>query len=186
MLISPMGFFAASGGAAAGAYELISTAYGTGSSGTITFSSIPSTYKHLQVRWVANCGTGGSELLRMRMNGDTASNYVAHHIEANGTAVSSYWTGAADHILIAELAATSTGPDYFSSGVTDILDFASPSKFKTTRTLYGKVPSSGVKLITLRSGLWRSATATSSIELSSAYGGNFASTSRFSLYGIKG
>jgi hypothetical protein len=184
-MLIPFGILASAGGAA-GSYELIATAFGTGSSGTISFSSIPNTYKHLQIRWVANCGTGGSELLRMKMNGDSASNYVAHHIEGNGSSVSSYWTGAADHILIAELVATSTADGNFSAGITDILDFASANKFKTTRTFYGKVPASGTKLVTIRSGLWRSTSATTTIELSSAYGGNFASTSRFSLYGIKG
>ena len=33
-------------------FESIATVSGTGSSGTITFSSIPATYKHLQIRYI--------------------------------------------------------------------------------------------------------------------------------------
>jgi len=47
-----LGNFAASG-SIPGSYEYIATATGTGSSPTITFSSIPQGYTHLQIR-----GTG--------------------------------------------------------------------------------------------------------------------------------
>jgi hypothetical protein len=36
--------------APSGAYDSIATVSGTGSSGTISFTSIPSTYTHLQIR----------------------------------------------------------------------------------------------------------------------------------------
>jgi len=54
-------------------FESIATATGSGQT-SVTFSSIPSTYKHLQIRIIArdNSGNGGgSGALRLRFNGDT-------------------------------------------------------------------------------------------------------------------
>ena len=51
--------------APSGAYDSIATASGTGSSATISFTSIPSTYTHLQIRGIWNTTTGsafGSEV----------------------------------------------------------------------------------------------------------------------------
>jgi len=46
-----LGIFDSGGAAAAtSSYESIQSATGTGASGVITFSSIPATYKHLQIR----------------------------------------------------------------------------------------------------------------------------------------
>ena len=58
-------------------FDSIASATGTGSSGTITFSSIPQTYKHLQIRGIGRLDvvTGGVST-RIRLNGDTTSNYA--------------------------------------------------------------------------------------------------------------
>jgi hypothetical protein len=51
--VSILGIIASSKlGVPAGAYESIASATGTGSSATITFSSIPSTYQHLQILYL--------------------------------------------------------------------------------------------------------------------------------------
>jgi len=72
--------------AAAGDYESIATASGTGSNDEITFSSIPSTYKHLQIRGLANA-SGTNALMAVRLNGNT-SGYARHYLLGNGTAAS--------------------------------------------------------------------------------------------------
>ena len=66
-------------------YESIATATGTGSSATITFSSIPSTYEHLQIRFTGK-GTGSAEVdTSIRFNSDTGSNYAWHQVYGYGT-----------------------------------------------------------------------------------------------------
>ena len=69
-------------------FESIASASGTGSSGTITFSSIPSTYKSLQIRIFAqsNAGTAARSLY-IQTNNDTGSNYVRHDLTGDGSAV---------------------------------------------------------------------------------------------------
>ena len=70
-----------------GYFESIATINGTGASGTLTFSSIPSTYAHLQIRGILRsdgAGTGGV-FPNMRFNNDTSSNYSRHNMGAYGS-----------------------------------------------------------------------------------------------------
>ena len=68
-----------------GSYESIMTATGTGSSNTITFTSIPSTYKHLQFM-VHSLSTGAADWVNIRMNNDsTSGNYYGHKLYGTGS-----------------------------------------------------------------------------------------------------
>ena len=176
---------AGGGGGGAGAYEQIATAFGTGSSGTITFDSIPQGYKHLQLRYTGRNTTTGNSQIFLRMNNVSTTVYSAHSLLGNGSTVTSPDSQAnATEILFFEATMTSSNPqDAFHAGVIDLLDYASTSKNKTLRALYGGA--TAFNRICLRSGVFRSTAAVSRIDLITS-GGFYTSTSRFSLYGIKG
>lgn len=75
-----------------GAFESIATSVvGSGGVSSVTFSSIPAGYKHLQLRGMGqtNRGTYGIDELGIRFNGDTASNYSAHMVLGDGASASS-------------------------------------------------------------------------------------------------
>jgi hypothetical protein len=179
-----LGILASAGGAAAVAsYESIATATGTGSSGTITFSSIPSTFTHLQVRVnaiaTAYSGTGGY----VRFNSDTGSNYAYHYLVASGGAVTS--GGAATQTEMQVLINNAVGLHNTSANaaIIDVLDYASTSKYKTLRNFEG-VEINGSGDIAVTSGLWQS---TSAINAVTVYlgSGSYATTTTIALYGIK-
>jgi len=84
---SARGYGMFGGVAALGAYESIeSFTVGSGGQSTITFSVIPSTYKHLQIRGIANSQFDGNLLVRLG-NGsvDTGSNYSWHQVYGIGS-----------------------------------------------------------------------------------------------------
>jgi hypothetical protein len=185
-MLIPIGFFG--GGGSAGAYEQIATAFGTGSSGVVTFSSIPSTYKHLQIRIVSREANGvrsDNPGFRITLNGSTASNYARHILQGNGSAVTSAASSAAAFMLNGFSAGASNDTNSFGATIIDILDYASASKNTTLRTLSGSSTSSNPR-IGLHSGLWNVTDAVTSITLTDNEGLNYTSSSRFSLYGIKG
>lgn len=168
-----------------GAYELISSTVLSSSTSSVTFSSIAQTYKHLQVRYTAR-GDASTEKgdLVLLLNGDTGSNYSRHHLQGSGSSVGSYSGTSQSSIVFFDAWAGATATaNNFASGVVDVLDFASSSKYKTTRAFTGFVGTA--TRVTMNSGLWMSTTAVSSLQLSPNTG-NFVSGSRFSLYGIKG
>jgi hypothetical protein len=184
-MLIPIGFFG--GGGSAGAYEQIATAFGTGSSGVITFSSIPSSYRHLQIRVVNRSTRTGSTLTQqfLRFNGDTGSNYIAHNLTGNGSTVTSGTDSGTSNITLITTTANNATSNSYGVQVIDILDYLG-SKNKTIRSLAGVQDSVEPRnRIALFSGLWVNTAAVTSITIHDALN-NWTSQSRFSLYGIKG
>ena len=164
-------------------YESISTVtVGAGGVASISFSSIPSTYKHLQFRMMLK-GTVASAALLVQYSGDTASNYNNHYLEGSGASASAGYDATSAMIIYGSMAPTAA-TNVFSGGVLDILDYTNTNKYKTSRTLIGN-DTNGAGYIDFDSGLWRSTSAISS-ALFYPTSGNFAQYSQIALYGIKG
>jgi hypothetical protein len=163
-------------------YESIATALGTGSSNTITFTSIPSTYKHLQIRF-NSFSTGAADWVNIRMNNDSStSNYLSHRLVGSGSGTPTTAAQGTQPFLKYQFIGGST--TQASVGVIDILDHANSNKNKTVRTLTG-MDNNGSGTIAFTSGLWSSTSAITRLDfiLDSS---NFATTTSFALYGIKG
>lgn len=182
---SALGYgFTRGASAPAGAFELISTTSGSGSSSSITISSIPSTYKHLQLRFSAIGTTDAYQNIRIQFNGDTAANYSWHAMYGQNNSGQAGNTTSANWI---KAAPGDTGLTTLpNTGIIDVLDYADTTKFKTSRQFTGTYRSTGYYGdVGLGSGNWRSTSAINSITFFVA-SANFATTTRLSLYGIKG
>lgn len=171
-------------------YESIATVtVGAGGSSSISFSSIPSTYKHLQIRAIArdNRADSGTSSLRLQFNSDTGSNYYTNHRITGGGSSAVAGAGATGtFILFTESASGNSTANCFSASVVDILDYANTNKYKTTRTLHGADLNDANGAVVFRSGLWMSTSAVSSITITHNNGSNLVQHSQFALYGIKG
>ena len=167
-------------------YESIATAVGTGSSGTITFSSIPSTYTSLQIRFigrVTNADTADN--LFLRFNSDSGSNYAWHYLEGDGGTTTAGGATSQTRILSGRVAAANATSGIVGAGVIDIHNYASTTQNKTVRTLTG-LDRNGSGNVRMDSGLWLSTSAVTSIQLTNGSNTNFTTDSTFALYGIKG
>jgi hypothetical protein len=162
------------------AYESISTIVLSTSPGSVTFSSIPSTYKHLQIRAFAR--TTSNTLITFQVNGDSGNNYSIHNMQGNGSSVVGGATASYNFGGFSQLPSAS---NVFSAGVIDILDYTDTSKFTTFRTLSGWDDNSAGR-IESRSSQWRSTSTITSIVLTTDAGTPFQPNSHFALYGIKG
>lgn len=176
--------------AAPNSYESIATVLvGSGGSSPITFTSIPSTYKHLQIRLLAQTNRAASvDSLQLNFNSDTGSNYSWHTVQGDGSNANALGFATQTYARIGDGTiggATGSGGQ-FGAGVIDILDYASTNKNKTIRGLTG-VDENGAGRVGLGSGLWQnSSTAISSISIAPQAGTLFLQYSSFALYGIKG
>jgi hypothetical protein len=185
MSLLPLGLLSQGGGAPS-TFELISTTVASGSSSSVTFSSIPATYKHLQVRMTMR---GGAAVLTnifnlLSFNGDTAANYAWHSLEGTGSVIQSIAGSDVTSIRAGVFPGDSSTASSFSGTILDIMDYADVNKFKTSRLLAGSNTATA-RTIRLSSGLWRSTSAITSLSFTSD-NGNYASGSRFTLYGIRG
>jgi hypothetical protein len=167
-------------------YESIATnTVGSGGVSSVTFSSIPATFTHLQIRATVRGGFAGTEeQFRVRFNGST-SGYASHWLEGDGSTTVSANTFGDSEILLRYVAAGGSAASIFGVLVLDILDYANTSKNTTTRTLMG-YDKNGAGKVTLTSGLWNNTSAISSISIVPKDGSSWAEYSSFALYGIKG
>jgi hypothetical protein len=167
--------------AAGGDYESIATTtVGSGGAASISFTSIPSTYQHLQIRFmgVASSATDYT----MRFNSDTGSNYRGHYLYSDGATA---FTGQT-------FGGVTTRLDFLFNGfstvngvmVCDILDYTNTNKYTTTRGL-GGYDNNGTGQSTMLSGLWMNTAAINNISITPD-SGTFSQYSSFALYGIKG
>ena len=166
-------------------YESIATITASGGETSLTFSSIPSTYASLQIRYHAKRGDGGVGVIILRPNGSTTtSDYAYHYLRGTGSAVSAFGTTGTFGMYLTQI--SGTGYSGSGVGIIDIHDYASTTKAKTVRCLGGFDDNAvGLSRIDLNSGLYIPTTAISSLEV--FFGGDtVASGSVFSLYGIKG
>ena len=164
--------------APSGAYESIATV--TGAAGSITFSSIPATYTHLQIRLVLP-GSSDSDVW-MRFNSDTGSNYASHRIYGDGSSAA---VGASSTSTKIDFGARSSASNtYPAPTIIDILDYKNTNKYKTSRSLFGW-DANGSGYIMFSSGLWQSSSAITTILLLPQVG-SFQAGTHAALYGIKG
>ena len=81
--------------ASTNSYESIATVtVGAGGSSSISFSSIPSTYKHLQIRSI-NLSSSTDNNILMRFNSDSGANYSRHYVYGDGASVGASATTSA-------------------------------------------------------------------------------------------
>lgn len=186
--LSPLGIFAFAG-AAGGDYESIETiSVGSGGASSITFSSIPSTYKHLQLRGIGQSSRsgGGTGPLSVRFNSDTGSNYRGHIVYGEGSNTAAYAPAVYTYAYCGFMTGNLTGAYILTPFIIDVLDYASTSKNKTIRTLFGTDTNGSGQDLGLGSGAWfNSSTAVNSITVFSD-GNTLSQYSEIGLYGIKG
>ena len=172
-------------------YESISTVtVGSGGSSSITFSSIPSTYTHLQIRAIMRDQrtTYGNSGQSFRFNSDTGSNYSWHNLQGDGSSATAR-SGANQDQMYGNTAAGGGAPtNDFGAMVVDILDYANTNKYKTVRMLSGVDINGTVAgyggIVELMSGSWRNTAAITSVTVLPS-NPNFVEYSSFALYGIK-
>lgn len=172
-----------------GDYESIATVtVGAGGSSSITFSSIPSDYEHLQIRFIARDNRSlAYSYFGLRFNGDTGNNYRNHYLKGTGSVAVSGTDGVGARLSSDGIPGSTATSNVFGAAVIDILDYKSTNKNKTVRLIVGNDTNGGGDIY-FNSGLWFATPAaiTSITIVDQSNGeGNFVQNSHFALYGIK-
>lgn len=162
--------------------SLQTVSIGSGGQSTVTFSSIPSTYSHLQIRaTVFNKETSGDVTYSVTPAGTTPTVY-SHYLRGDGSTATGGNKATVRWI-------TDNGNAHTTSPLTfimDILDYSNLNKHKTIKILRGINP--GGSAIQADVGMNSSFVLTTSALTDitfSIYSTGFAQYSSFALYGIK-
>lgn len=169
-------------------FESIATYTLSSTTATVTFTSIPSTYKHLQLRFMGRFSDTGTAIdsAYIQFNGITTSSYARHRLVGDGSNVTVGGNASATFIdLPNTVPFNGNTAGIMGVGIIDIHDYASSTKNKTLRAISGCDINGAGGYINLSSGLFNSTSALTSISL---YGSSvsWVAGSTLALYGIKG
>jgi hypothetical protein len=166
--------------------EPIATTLLGGTQATITFSGIPQTYKHLQLRIIGRSTrtTSTSNAITYTFNGSATDYGYTHRLYGNGSSATADAPNGSTYSFGPSIATNSSTSGIMGVAVMDILDYANVYKFKTTRILGGH-DNNGSGEIYLTSGLWQNTAAITSISLS-IDSFSWTANTRISLFGIRG
>ena len=157
--------------AAGSTYTPIATTTLGSAAASYTFSSIPSTYTDLVL--VFNGSTTSGNLMRIRLNGDTGSNYSVTMLWGTGSsAVSARYSDS-------WVWAIPDGAGAMQNAILNFQNYSNTTTYKTTLTR-ASLPGASV---TAAVSLWRSTAAINSIEVALS-SNEYSAGSTFTLYGI--
>ena len=166
-------------------FPIQSIPVGPAGASSISFTNIPSTYKHLQIRVFARSTRADvQEYMNVRLNSDSGANYSYHYLEGAGSTPISGSATSINQAYSSYITGANANTSVFGMNIIDILDYANTNKNKTFRFL-GGFDNNGSGRIALMSDLWMNTNAVTSITFTPS-SGNFVEYSQFALYGIKG
>jgi hypothetical protein len=185
------------GGLSTNSYESIATVtVGSGGSSSISFTSIPATYTHLQIRGILQTNRSSYivDLTKVQFNSDTGANYSGHNLFGGYNTTPNVNADGSANASSMQFHGLNSGvsANVFNGVVMDILDYANTNKYKTVRNLQGFDVNGTVGTgslggtIALSSGSWRNTNAVTSVNISMVDGTLFNQYSSLALYGIKG
>ena len=186
--LTVMQLLAGVGAAEQGAFESIATTTLSTATATVTFSSIPATYKHLQLRAIGRTDRASAiDGFRIQFNNNTTtSDYRSHFLGGNGSSAFSGDEGGTAGVVNQRFSGATATASVFGVSIIDILDYANTNKYKTVRCLGGSDQNGSSGEIYLTSGVWMNSAAINEIDIVPNVGSNFVQYSSFALYGIKG
>jgi len=177
-----------------GSFDALATVTLTSTAASVTFSGIPSTYTHLQLRGSLqdNRATYGFDDINLRFNSDSGTNYARHYLGGDGGSAYSGAASTPSNYLHIDGGSGSSAinASIFGAVIIDILDYANTNKLKTLRAL-GGADNNGSGRVVLSSGLWFKAgtgvtsDAINSITITTDAGSTFNQYSTISLYGVR-
>jgi len=166
-------------------YESIATVTVTGSStDTISFTSIPSTYKHLQLRITQQTSAYDVWHIIGFNNDTTYTNYWNHRMFGVGSGAVE--TQAYNNQYVYYEAVSGHSTTSMAGQIIDILDYTNTTKNKVVRHLSGH-DNNGTGFIWFGSVVWNSTSTINRLDYGiPGSGKTYAANSSFALYGIKG
>ena len=160
-------------------YDLIASNVLSSATSSVTFSSIPATYRDLVLVARPLAPASSYFVMGLRFNGDTGSNYNRVSMAGSGSAASSSSQVNETNAPLGYLVAVF--PGFNNVTIAQIMDYSATDKHKTVLTR-ANTPEDYVEALATR---WASTSAIDSVTVMRREGSaDFPSGSTFYLYGI--
>lgn len=158
-------------------YEPIATTTISGTTNTVTFSSIPATYTDIRIAVFLRGNFGSVQYI---LNSDTATNYSHTIFDGDGTTISSGRATSISYMLGTTASTSTFGVPTLCT--LDLFNYAG----STNKTALGSqsFDRNGAGIVSMWVTLWRSTSAVNSIQVNLGGGTDYVG-SVVTLYGIK-
>jgi hypothetical protein len=147
---------------------------------SVTFSSIPGTYRDLML--VCQYSTSSATYVKIQFNGDAGANY--YFVTAYGNGTTTGGSGNSSQTNIYDNLGGNDNSTSLSLLQMHVLDYSTTDKTKTALVRMSNA-TSGSPVAEMSAQRWASTSAITSVVLTSN-AGNFAIGSTFALYGVAG
>jgi len=166
-------------------FESIASATGTGSSATITFSSIPATYTDLVILTSlrTNRASATRDVAKIQFNSNTGANYKEVELYGTGTAISTATASSQTSARCGYPTASTATASTFSSDSIYIPSYLSSTNKPFTVVSAAETNAVAADIVEI-AGLWSQTAAITSIKIFPAFGTSFDQYSTAYLYGI--
>jgi hypothetical protein len=157
-------------------YDLIASNVLSTNSSSVSFSSLPSSYRDLIIV-INGLGNGGEILADLRFNSDTGTNYSFIRMRGSGSAATST-TGTAKTVITTELGFSNTSER--NHQIFHVFDYSATDKNKTVLI---QENSNGVYGVVVAGARWANSNAITSVEVRSTTN-TFATGTSIYIYGL--
>jgi hypothetical protein len=171
--------------APSGAYDSIASFTISGDSTTeVNFTSIPSTYKHLQLR-ISGRSRANASVFSYSVQIPSVNGNI-HYMAGDGSSVYTDYNGPLSYPFNFSLPGSDATANAFGSAIIDILDYTDTNKNRVLRSFSG-MDLNGSGVVRLNSTWYTTQAAITALTVQAYNGGiAWAADSKISLYGIKG
>jgi hypothetical protein len=162
-------------------YTPLATVTLGGTASSVTFSSIPATYRDLVLIISGRSTSTTGEAVMGRYNGDSGANY--NNVRMGGLVGVGPFSNTATSqtsVQLGRLDDSSSGNTSPSQAIISIMDYSATDKHKTSLSRSGTTR----EVVDSNAGRWANTAAITSIVISLAVGPNFVAGSTFNLYGV--
>jgi hypothetical protein len=155
-------------------YEPIATLTGTGSSDTLSFTSIPATYTDLVI--VLNGSLSAGANVRMTFNNDSTTKYSMTVLVGDGTSASSYRDN--DQPFLQYIGFSDTA---MATVIGSVMNYSNTTTNKTYLQRQSKASAQAQSAV----GLYRSTSAINRLDIFTSNTATWSTATTVTLYGIK-
>jgi hypothetical protein len=170
-----------------GGYVLLSEQVLASPASSVTFSSIPSTYRNLRLVISGRCSASQTDDgVYLQFNSDTGANYSRQYLVASVASLSAGQSvSSSSGLAIGDVSCGTALANAAGSSIMDIPNYSGTTFLKTAVGTSGGVSATGgaggIRVFTF-SGFWNSTAAINSILVQLSGGSNFVAGSVFDLY----
>jgi len=159
----------------------------SGGTSNITFSSIPSTYTDLLIKYSLRNSSGSIDAQLFYFNDDTAANYSMRILIGDGSGKGAFqntnYLSQYNNWSIFFINPSNATANTFNNASVYLPNYSSSSQFKIVST-EGVTENNGTAYMSLGVGTWRSNSPITSVSITSPLNGVFVQNSSATLYGI--